>query len=53
MPGILTELSCLSNEEQAKSLADPDHRQNIARGLFVGIRAYADARNRLGSRGSL
>jgi N-acetylmuramoyl-L-alanine amidase len=53
MPGILTELSCLSTEEeQAKGLADPVHRQNIARGLFVGIRAYADARNRLGSRGS-
>jgi N-acetylmuramoyl-L-alanine amidase len=53
MPGVLTELSCLSNdEEQAKGLADPVQRQNIARGLFVGIRAYADARNRLGSRGS-
>jgi N-acetylmuramoyl-L-alanine amidase len=53
MPGILTELSCLTNEEQAKGLADPGHRQNIARGLFVGIRAYADARSRLGSRGNL
>lgn len=53
MPGVLTELSCLSNDDQARALADPGYRQNIARGLFVGIRAYADARNRLGGKGSL
>ena len=53
MPGILTELSCLSNDDQARALADPGYRQNIARGLFVGIRAYADVRNRLGGKGSL
>jgi N-acetylmuramoyl-L-alanine amidase len=53
MPGVLTELSCLSNDDQARALADPGYRQNIARGLFVGIRAYADARNRPGGKGSL
>ncbi|MGH7319797.1 MAG: N-acetylmuramoyl-L-alanine amidase family protein [Candidatus Rokuibacteriota bacterium] len=53
MPGILSEMSCLSNDEQAQLLASPGYRQNVARGLFVGIRAYADARNRLGRRGSL
>jgi N-acetylmuramoyl-L-alanine amidase len=46
MPGILTEVSCLSNEPQAQLLAEPGHRQSIARGLFVGIRAYAEARTR-------
>lgn len=45
MPGVLAELSCLSNEAQARLLADPRHRQAIARGLFVGIRAYAETRN--------
>ena len=53
MPGILAELPCLSNGEQARQLADPGYRQAIARGLFVGIRAYAEARNRLGRPGTL
>lgn len=48
MPGILAEVSCLSNDEEAKLLADPNYRQDIARGLFAGIRAYADPRNRAG-----
>lgn len=51
MPGILAEVSCLSNDAQAQLLADPAHRQRIARGLFVGIRAYADARHRPGRTG--
>jgi N-acetylmuramoyl-L-alanine amidase len=45
-PGILAEVSCLSNEAEARRLADPAHRQRIARALFLGIHAYADARNR-------
>lgn len=48
MPGILAEVSYLSNNDEAKLLADPVYRQNIAQGLFEGIRAYADARNRPG-----
>jgi len=52
VPAILTELSCLSNDDQARALGDPGYRQDIARGLFVGIRAYADARNRVGANGS-
>lgn len=48
MPGILVEVSVLSNEEEARLLADPDYRQHIARGLFAGIQAYADALNRPG-----
>ncbi|HSE94775.1 MAG TPA: N-acetylmuramoyl-L-alanine amidase [Methylomirabilota bacterium] len=51
MPGVLVELSCLSNPEQAARLSDPDHRQSIARGLYVGLSAYAEARNRPGRPG--
>ncbi len=53
MPGILVEVTCLSNDEEARLLANPGYRQNIARGLFAGIRAFADARNRAGGTGSL
>lgn len=51
-PGVLAEVSCLSNDEEARLLADPGYRQKIARGLFLGIRAYAEARNRPGRQGS-
>ncbi len=47
-PGILAEVSCLSNDEEAQWLADPDYPQKTARGLFLGIRAYAEARTRSG-----
>jgi N-acetylmuramoyl-L-alanine amidase len=46
-PGILAEVSCMSNEEEAGRLAEPAFRQRIARALFLGIHAYADARNRV------
>ena len=52
MPGILAEVSSLSNNEEARLLADPGYRQHIARGLFSGIRAYTDARNRPDGQGS-
>jgi N-acetylmuramoyl-L-alanine amidase len=50
-PGILAEVSCLSNEEEAGRLADPAYRQRIARALFLGIHAYAEARNRVATLG--
>jgi len=40
MPAILAEVSCLSNEHEAKLLARPAYRQQIARALFEGIRYY-------------
>jgi N-acetylmuramoyl-L-alanine amidase len=46
-PGILAEVSCLSNDEEAERLAEPAYRQSIAQALFLGIHAYADARNRV------
>jgi N-acetylmuramoyl-L-alanine amidase len=50
-PGILAEVSCLSNEEEASRLAEPAYRQRIARALFLGIHAYAEARNRVATLG--
>jgi N-acetylmuramoyl-L-alanine amidase len=52
MPGILAEVSYLSNDEDARLLAQPGYRAEIARVLFQGIRAYADARNKPRRQGS-
>lgn len=41
MPAILAEVSCLSNEHEARLLARPAYRQQIARALFEGIRNYS------------
>lgn len=41
MPAILAEVSCLSNEHEARLLARPAYRQQIARALFEGIRDYS------------
>jgi len=45
MPGILAEVSCLSQPEEARRLADPAYRQAIARALADGVLAYAESRN--------
>jgi N-acetylmuramoyl-L-alanine amidase len=45
MPGILAEVSTVSNEEEARHLRDPAYRQQIAEALSTGILAYAEARN--------
>jgi N-acetylmuramoyl-L-alanine amidase len=50
-PGILAEVSCLSNDDEAGRLADPAYRQRIARALFHGIHAYAEERNRVATLG--
>jgi N-acetylmuramoyl-L-alanine amidase len=50
-PGILAEVSCLSNDEEASRLAEPAYRQRIARALFHGIHEYAEARNRVATLG--
>jgi N-acetylmuramoyl-L-alanine amidase len=41
MPAILAEVSCLSNDEEARLLAKPLYRQYIAEALAKGLRAYA------------
>jgi N-acetylmuramoyl-L-alanine amidase len=40
MPAILTEVSCLSNDDEAALLDKQEYRQSIADALFAGIRAY-------------
>jgi N-acetylmuramoyl-L-alanine amidase len=44
MPGVLTEVSCISNEEDARLLKQSGYRQDIAEALAGGVRAYAAAR---------
>jgi N-acetylmuramoyl-L-alanine amidase len=41
MPAILAEVSCLSNEKEARLLMTPEYRQFIAEALFEGIDSYA------------
>ncbi|MFI5120719.1 MAG: N-acetylmuramoyl-L-alanine amidase [Thermoanaerobaculia bacterium] len=45
MPGILAEVSTVSNEDEARRLGDPAYRQQIARALANGILVYAESRN--------
>jgi N-acetylmuramoyl-L-alanine amidase len=40
MPAILTEVACLSNEDDEHLLASAEYRGQIARALFTGIREY-------------
>lgn len=44
MPGILAEVSCLSNATDARNLRDPEYRQVIAQALADGVRGYAETR---------
>ncbi|MGA7991692.1 MAG: N-acetylmuramoyl-L-alanine amidase [Thermoanaerobaculia bacterium] len=45
MPGILAEVSTVSNDEEARRLKDAGYRKTIARALADGILAYAESRN--------
>jgi N-acetylmuramoyl-L-alanine amidase len=51
MPAILAEVSCLSNEEEARLLSKPLYRQYIAEALARGVRSYADAAAGAGEKG--
>lgn len=52
MPAILAEVSCLSNDEEARMLAKPLYRQYIAAALADGLLAYAsDSRGAAGGPG--
>lgn len=42
MPAVLAEVACLSNDREARMLAIPGYRQQIAQGLADGILRYAD-----------
>lgn len=52
MPAVLAEVSCLSNEDEARRLADPNYRQEIAVALHQGILSYAQTRDAPGQKGS-
>jgi N-acetylmuramoyl-L-alanine amidase len=51
MPAILAEVSCLSNEDEARLLSKPLYRQYIAEALAQGVRSYADAAAGAGEKG--
>jgi N-acetylmuramoyl-L-alanine amidase len=51
MPAILVEVSCLSNDEEARKLAGADYRERIAEALFRGIDAYVADLNGSAGRG--
>jgi N-acetylmuramoyl-L-alanine amidase len=40
MPAVLTEVSFLSNQNEAKLLATPQYRQGIAQAIFQGVLKY-------------
>ncbi len=44
MPAILVEVSCVSNTEEARLLARPDYRQDIAKALYRGLEVYMESR---------
>ena len=43
MPGVLAEVACLSNEEDARLLHEAVAREGIARAIARGLKSYADA----------
>ncbi len=43
MPAILAEVACLSNDDEARLLAEEAYRERIAVALFEGIRSYSRA----------
>ena len=44
MPAILTEVSCLSNEDDARLLGRASYRQYVAEALSAGIERYVEQR---------
>jgi len=52
MPAVLVEVSCLSNEDEAKLLTKETYRENIALALLQGIRNYATTLNVSSRKGS-
>jgi N-acetylmuramoyl-L-alanine amidase len=44
MPAILAEVSCISNRAEARRLATPAYRQEIAQALRAGVESYVASR---------
>jgi len=51
MPAVLAEVSCLSNDDEVRLLAQDSYRQSIAEALARGIRSYAGSEARSGDKG--
>ena len=45
MPAILAEVSCLSNEAEARRLVQPAYREYIAEAIYEGLRSYSRGLN--------
>ncbi len=45
MPGVLVEVSCLSNHEEEQRLRDPSYREDIARYIETGVIKYLESRS--------
>ncbi len=52
MPAILAEVSCLSNEREARLLQKPLYRQFIAEALAKGVRSYSGVADPVEQKGS-
>ena len=46
MPSILAEIAFVTNPEDEKRLQDPGVRDDIAKSLLKGVRAYLESLNR-------
>lgn len=46
MPAILAEVACISNDQEARQLAIPAHREAIAAALYDGISRYSESLSR-------
>jgi N-acetylmuramoyl-L-alanine amidase len=45
MPGVLVEVSCLSNHDEEQRLRDPAYREGIARYIETGVIKYLESRS--------
>lgn len=52
MPAILTEVSFLSNQDEARLLSTPQYRQGIAQALFSGVYTYTQTFQTLTKKGT-
>lgn len=52
MPAVLTEVSFLSNRDEAKLLSTPQYRQGIAQALFRGVYTYTQTFQTLTKKGT-
>ena len=52
MPAVLTEVGFVSNAEEAPRLADPAYLNDVAKGMYDGVKAFIQGFERSGSGGA-